>query len=65
MSHPRVVKRDIVSADSLFHLLYQGVLAMTLRELRIEHLLGLADEISDVRSQVQGDNQMLLVVTLC
>jgi hypothetical protein len=48
MSHPWVVKRDIVSADSLFHLLYQGVLAMTLRELRIEHLLGLTDEISDV-----------------
>jgi hypothetical protein len=48
MSHPWVVKRDIVSADSLFHLLYKGVLAMTLRELRSEHLLGIADEITDV-----------------
>ena len=48
MSHPWVLKRDTVSADSLYHLLYEGVLAMGLRGLRVEHLLGLTDEISDV-----------------
>ena len=63
MCHPGVVKGDIVCADSLLHLLYQGVLLVSLSELPSEHLLGLADEISDVRAQVQGDSQMLLVIT--
>lgn len=62
MCYPGVVKGDIVCAHPLFHLLYHGVLLVSLSELPIEHLLGLADEISDMRAQVQGDSQMLLVI---
>ena len=63
MCHTGVIKREIVSADSLFYLLYQGVpAAMRLRELSIEHLFSLADEFSNVGAQMQGDIQMLLVI---
>ena len=48
MCHPGVLKGDIVCADSLFHLLYQGVLLMSLSELPSEHLFSLTDEITDV-----------------